>query len=70
MNADDKKVITTIVERRALVCAVCLYCVDGRKAETALTVIEGYAVCGDHLGYVAQGERYASIVRAVREHGS
>lgn len=66
MSPDDKKIVTTIVERHALVCALCLYREPGGKANTALTVIEGYAVCDDHLGYVAQGERFAGILRSVR----
>lgn len=48
-----------------LVCAVCLYVRDG-VASPAITVIEGYAVCEDHLGYVAQGTTFATIVRSVR----
>jgi hypothetical protein len=66
VTPDDKKLLTTIVERHALVCALCMYAEPGGKAKTALTVIEGYAVCEDHMGYVAQGEGFASIVRAVR----
>jgi hypothetical protein len=66
MTPDDKKILTTIVERHALICALCLYKDSGGKAKTALTVIEGYAVCDDHLGYVAQGQNWASILRAVR----
>lgn len=65
------QVIRTIVERHALVCAVCMYKPGGGKAKTALTVIEGYAVCDDHLGYVAQGQTFYSILTAVqREEGA
>lgn len=67
---DETKVIKTIIERHALVCAICLYRPDGGKAKTALTVIEGYAVCEDHLGYVAQGQRFAGLIETVkRESG-
>ena len=66
MNTEDKKILTTIVERHALVCALCMYREPGGKAKTALTVIAGYAVCEDHLGYVAQGQRFAGILRSVR----
>jgi hypothetical protein len=48
-----------------IVCAVCLYIRTG-VAESAITVIEGYAVCEDHLGYVAQGQRFASILETAR----
>lgn len=48
-----------------LYCAVCFYTRTG-KAEEAVTVIEGYAVCEDHMGYVAQGERFAAIMRAAK----
>lgn len=48
-----------------LYCAVCLYVRDG-QAEEADTVIEGYAVCDDHMGYVAQGERFAAIVKGAK----
>lgn len=41
-------------------CAICLY-VSGNPRRKAVTVLEGYAVCADHLGYVAQGSRWAAI---------
>lgn len=63
---EDIKTLRTIIERHALVCAVCLYAQDGGKAKIALTVIEGYAVCDDHRGHVAQGMRFALILRAAR----
>lgn len=50
----------------SLVCAVCLYDNDA-PANEAETVIEGYAVCYDHLGYVAQGVNFAGIIRIARE---
>jgi hypothetical protein len=49
----------------ALVCGVHLYAVEG-EAPPAVTVIEGYAVCEDHAGLVAQGERFAGILAAAR----
>lgn len=67
--ADDLKVIGTMLDRRGLLCAVCLYAPpvdsDG-KANLAITVIEGYAVCEDCLGYVAQGQAFHSILTAAR----
>jgi hypothetical protein len=48
-----------------LYCAICLYVRTGVAAE-AVTVIEGYAVCDDHMGYVAQGENWASIYRTAK----
>lgn len=44
-------------------CAVCLY---SHGKATATTVLEGYAVCADHLGVVAQGSTFHSIVRMAR----
>lgn len=70
MDATDKATIRTMIERHALVCAVCLYVLDGGKAKTALTVIEGYAVCDDHLGYVAQGTTFHSIISAARRESA
>ena len=52
---------------RDLLCAVCLYDESRLPPEPALTVIEGYAVCEHHLGFVAQGERFAGIIRTARE---
>lgn len=52
-----------------LVCAICLY-TKTDTANRAITVIRGYAVCDDHLGYVAQGEEWYYILRAAsREEG-
>lgn len=50
----------------SLCCAVCLYAREG-QAEEAVTVIEGYAVCDDHLGHVAQGQRFVAIMRTAKE---
>jgi hypothetical protein len=49
----------------ALKCGICLYIRTG-VAEDAITVIEGYAVCEDHMGYVAQGTRFTAITQAAR----
>lgn len=43
-----------------LYCARCLYVKEG-VANKAVTIIEGYAVCEDCMGYVAQGTNFASI---------
>jgi hypothetical protein len=53
-----------------MICCVCLYVREG-IAPDAVTVINGYAVCEDHLGIVAQGREWNSILviagRRVRE---
>lgn len=46
-------------------CAVCLYVRTG-VALMAVTIIEGYAVCEDHMGYVAQGSRFHAITSAAK----
>lgn len=54
---------------KTLRCAVCLYARKrpGQKvADLATTVLDGYAVCYDHLGVVAQGEKFHSILRTAR----
>jgi hypothetical protein len=48
-----------------LLCAICLYTKED-TANRAVTVIRGYAVCDDHLGYVAQGEEWFYILRAAK----
>lgn len=40
-------------------CAICLYV--GPRARKAITVLEGYAVCADHITYVAVGKNWADI---------
>jgi hypothetical protein len=55
------------VNDTTLCCAVCLYDGNDAAANDAATVVEGYAVCFDHLGFVAQGQRFAGIVRTARE---
>lgn len=53
----------------SLSCGVCLYDESGDEADDAITVIEGYAVCENHLGFVAQGSRFHAILEtARREH--
>jgi hypothetical protein len=51
-----------------LLCAACLYDENrATAAQPAVTIIEGYAVCDDHLWVVATGELFASIVNAMRD---
>lgn len=47
-------------------CAVCLH-VGPNPNRRAVTIIEGYAVCQDHLGYVAQGNRWSAIYHEARK---
>jgi hypothetical protein len=49
-------------------CALCIYAPLGedRKAKAAETVIGGYAVCEDHLGYVPHGQTWASMLTAAK----
>lgn len=47
------------------VCCVCLFVREG-PAEDAVTTIRGYEVCEDHLGLVAQGTEWASIIAHAR----
>lgn len=47
-----------------LVCCVCWYTETGATAAT--TVIRGYAVCGSHMGLVAQGMEWAAIIQAAK----
>ena len=58
--------VRTLIETNALICSLCLYAEPGGTANRALTVIEGYAVCDDHLGYVAQGQTWHSMLTAMR----
>lgn len=48
-----------------LMCALCLY-LPNHEPEDAVTVLEGYAVCSDHMGYVAQGTRWYALLEALR----
>jgi hypothetical protein len=51
-----------------LACCICLYGLRAGVARPALTLIEGYAVCYDHMGHVAQGARWHHILQvAMRE---
>lgn len=47
------------------VCCICLYAREG-PAEDAVTTIRGYEVCEDHLGLVAQGMEWSSIIGSAR----
>lgn len=56
-----------------LKCALCLCLyVRSGEAQEAVTVIEGTAVCEDHLGIVAQGLDWHAVLKAAmkqeREH--
>jgi hypothetical protein len=46
-------------------CVLCLYVRSG-EAEEAVTVIEGYAVCEDHLGIMAQGLDWHGVLKAAQ----
>ena len=48
-----------------LYCCICVYS-RSSTAATADTVIRGYAVCVDHVGYVAQGTEWAVIMNTIR----
>jgi hypothetical protein len=53
-----------------LQCAVCLHADPHDRVRTsAVTVIEGYAVCEDHVAFVAHGERWAAIQRHDQAEG-
>lgn len=45
-------------------CCVCLY--SNLDVQDAITVIRGYAVCGKHIGYVAQGQEWHRILDATK----
>ena len=47
----------------SLVCGVCLFTRTGR-AEDAVTVINGVAVCDDHLSIAAGGGSFNSMISA------
>lgn len=49
----------------SLQCAICLYVNEG-GAPDAVTVINGQAVCYDHMGYVGGGA-FAAAVRLAKE---
>ena len=50
----------------SLYCVLCMYSPKGGKAKSAVTIIQGYAVCDDHMGYVAQGSEWYFLYRAVQ----
>lgn len=47
-----------------LYCALCLYVRE--EPEEAVTVVNGQAVCADHMGYVGGGE-HATALYLVRD---
>lgn len=47
---------------KGLDCCICIYDLTRKEIAPARTVIEGFAVCDDHMGYVAQGKRWHSIM--------
>jgi hypothetical protein len=49
-----------------LACCICLFALRDEVARDAVTVIEGYAVCYNHMGYVAQGNRWHAILKEAR----
>jgi hypothetical protein len=52
-------------------CAICFYVPETpHEAAEAVTIIRGYAVCEDHLGYVAQGTEWHAILSAARREHS
>lgn len=48
-----------------MTCCICLF-LPG-KSYNAITIIDGYAVCEDHIGYV-QGGNWFSILRLARDN--
>lgn len=62
----ERLVLTEILRRPGLDCALCIYDQSLTTPRLAVTVIEGYAVCDGHLGYVAQGGRFTSILKVIR----
>ena len=51
----------------SLFCCVCIYVPpkDG-KMRLAWTIVNGYAVCGDHIGYVPHGPAWTGVIEAAR----
>ena len=49
-------------------CALCMYETKDcfQEANKAITVLRGYAVCEDHISYLAQGNEWAVIMNAIR----
>jgi hypothetical protein len=53
-----------------MACAVCLYNTPAHGvARDAMTIIEGYAVCWDHVELLAQGTRFADLMKVARANG-
>jgi len=52
-----------------LCCVVCLYVREG-VAPSAVTVINGYAVCDDHVTVVAGATSWDSILIVVRREAT
>lgn len=51
-----------------LVCSICIYIPPSDGVHVAETVLNGHAVCVDHIGYVAGPIRgHDAILRFVRE---
>ena len=47
-----------------LECAICIFVVEDEAAKDAITVLNGYAVCFDHLGNVRSNQFMQSISAA------
>lgn len=53
-----------------LECIICFYYpTTPHPTLPAITIIRGYAVCIDHMGYVAQGSEFHNILKQVRYNG-
>jgi len=52
-----------------LQCVVCLYLPELAPQHPAVTVLEGYAVCTDHMPYVARGHRWHAVLESARHRG-
>jgi hypothetical protein len=51
-----------------LYCSLCLHAKTG-LADKAETIINGHAVCYDHMGYVQGGEWSLALAALLREKG-
>lgn len=50
-----------------LYCAICMYVPDTPHLPTeAVTILNGFAVCDEHLGVVAQGQEWHTILSVAR----
>lgn len=55
-----------------LFCALCLYLplVQDGEPEEAVTVVNGFACCEDHLGFLGGGQQFATALNlAKKEYG-